>query len=39
MVEVVDNWKPLAKMIAVQLKARCSNDYPLKDADGYSRYI
>lgn len=35
-VEVMDRGKPLAKMIAVQVKARHSNDYASEDADGFS---
>lgn len=34
-VEVMDKGKPLAKMIAVQVKARHSNDYQSEDADGF----
>ncbi|WP_244602746.1 DUF4365 domain-containing protein [Mesorhizobium delmotii] len=34
-VEVMDKGKPLAKMIAVQVKARYSNDYASEDDDGF----
>lgn len=34
-VEVMDKGKPLAKMIAVQVKARHSNDYQSEDENGF----